>query len=176
MNISFQGIKNTSFIIDQDDYCKFDKTRYLNTELTNDQFGRDLEEYRELIKNFPEFENPFSNKFVNIAHCKRYDTDSFQLNGKNIPENDKHIPIFSFLSKITKKISTLPDEQFTQDLSYLKSNLADYGLLMDKRLTEELNQPIADIIDAIHNPDNIRKCSKNISKGIIRSMLEYFKV
>lgn len=176
MNISFQGIKNTSFIIDQDDYCKLDKTRYLNTELTNDKYGNDLKEYRQLINNFPEFENPFSNKFINIAHCKKYDVDTFQLNGKYIPEHDKYIPLFSFISKLTEKISKIPEKEFIQDLDYLKSNYADYALLLDRRISEEVPKPIDEVIENIHNPTNIKKCAKNISKGIIRSMIEYFKI
>lgn len=175
MNISFQGIKNISFIIDQDDYCKLDKTRYLNTELTNDKYGNDLKEYRQLINNFPEFENPFSNKFINIAHCKKYDVDTFQLNGKYIPEHDKYIPLFSFISKLTEKISKIPEKEFIQDLDYLKSNYADYALLLDRRISEEVPKPIEEVIENIHNPTNIKKCAKNISKGIIRSMIEYFK-
>lgn len=176
MNISFQGIKNISFIIDQDDYCKLDKTRYLNTELTNDKYGNDLKEYRQLINNFPEFENPFSNKFINIAHCKKYDVDTFQLNGKYIPEHDKYIPLFSFISKLTEKISKIPEKEFIQDLDYLKSNYADYALLLDRRISEEVPKPIDEVIESIHNPTNIKKCAKNISKGIIRSMIEYFKI
>lgn len=176
MNISFQGIKNTSFIIDQDDYCKLDKTRYLNTELTNDKYGNDLKEYRQLINNFPEFENPFSNKFINIAHCKKYDVDTFQLNGKYIPEHDKYIPLFSFISKLTEKISKIPEKEFIQELDYLKSNYADYALLLDRRISEEVPKPIEEVIENIHNPTNIKKCAKNISKGIIRSMIEYFKI
>lgn len=176
MNISFQGIKNTSFIIDQDDYCKLDKIRYLNTELTNDKYGNDLKEYRQLINNFPEFENPFSNKFINIAHCKKYDVDTFQLNGKYIPEHDKYIPLFSFISKLTEKISKIPEKEFIQDLDYLKSNYADYALLLDRRISEEVPKPIEEVIENIHNPTNIKKCAKNISKGIIRSMIEYFKI
>lgn len=175
MNISFTGIRNASFVVDKDDHCKYNKFRYFNTQLTDDALGNDLSEYKKLIKKFPDLQNPYYSNFVNIGHCKTFDTDIFALNGKLIPEHDKFLPVFSFIGKLSDKVSKMPEDSFIHDRKYLISDYADKALLLDKKLSEEMNKPFAEIVEDMHNPKGIKLCAKNIVRSLRRCMMEYLK-
>lgn len=174
MNISFTGIRNTSYAVDRNNWTKKVEARYLNTQLTDDKYGNDLTEYKALISKNKYFQNPFYSNFINIAAYNNYGTHVFQLNGKTIPETDEYIPLFSFVAKLTKKISEIPEKDYINDIGYLKSDFADKALLLDKSLSKELGIPLDDFFDKMHDPKNIKKCSKNINNSIQECMFSYF--
>lgn len=173
MNIHFTGIRNTSFILEKDDKTNKVNARYLNTMLTNNRDGHDKAEYNKLITKFPEFKNPLISNFANIACFSNKDYNVFRLNGVTVPETDKYLPIFSFIGKLTKKISNMPEEKFVNDKNYLDSEYLDYALLMDRPLPEALEFPYADYIDKLHEPKNIKKCADKISQQLEKTIIEY---
>lgn len=174
MNISFTGIRNTSYAVDRNNRTGQAEARYLSTQLTDDKYGNDLTQYKALINKNKVFQNPYYSNFINIAAFTKHGMNIIQLNGKTIPETDEYIPLFSFAAKITKKISEIPENDYINDIGYLKSDFADRALLLDKNISEELNMPLDDFFDKMHNPKNIKKCSKNINKSIEECMLSYF--
>lgn len=174
MNISFNGIRNTSYVVDKNDTTGRTEVRYLNTQLTNDKYGNDLTEYKNLINNNKAFQNPYYSNFINIAAINKHGYNVIQLNGKNIPETDEYLPLFSFIARLTKKISEIPENDYINDIRYLKSDYADKALLLDKKLSDELDMPLDDFFDKMHEPEKIKKCAKNITKNVVNCMLSYF--
>ncbi len=175
MNTTFTGIRNTSYIIEKDNFNKNNKTRYLNTQLKDDENGNDLTEYRNIINTYKEFKNPFYSNFINIActeNNKGY--NSFKLNGITIPEEDKYIPLFSYIAKFTKKIANTPENIFANDSKYLTSNYLDYALLLDRRLSDNLRTDKMEYIEKTHSPKNIKICANKINKCIQNTMVNYF--
>lgn len=69
----------------------------------------------------------------------------------------------------------MPESSFIHDRKYLISDYADKALLLDKKLSEEMNKPFAEIVDDMHNPKGIKRCAKNIVKSLQRCMMEYLK-
>lgn len=174
MNISFSGIRNTSCVVERDDADSNITTRYLNTQLKDDENGNDLMDYKKLISNHKTFQNPYYSNFVNIACISNSGANVFMLNGHIIPETDEYLPLFSFIAKLTEKITNAPEKTFVNDRNYLLSNYADYALLLDRKLSTELKTPVANYLDKVHNPKSIKLCAKRINKSIQDTMVNYF--
>lgn len=174
MQVSFTGIRNTSYVIEKIDGKPDIKIRYINTQLKDDEDGNDLSEYKKLINTHQSFQNPYYSNFVNIACINNHGTNVFKLNGVIIPETDEFLPFFSYIGKLTRKIANTPEEKFVNDRKYLISPYVDRALLMNRSLSVELNTYPENYINEIHNPKHIKTCAKNINKSLEHAMMEYF--
>ena len=96
------------------------------------------------------------------------------LNGNIIPETDEYLPLFSYIAKLTEKISNIPEKDFVNDRNYMISNYVDYALLLDRKLSTELKTPVANYLDKVHNPKSIKLCAKRINKSMQDTMINYF--
>lgn len=173
MKITFTGMKNASYIYDIDNKDKNIKTRFLSMQLTDDITGNDLTQYKQLISKNKEFQHPYYSNFINIASHTYHGQKVLQLNGKNIPETDEYLPLFSFIGKLTKKTANKPEIEFLTELGYLKSNFVDKALLLDKRISDEIRPFDKNFIEKLHEPEKIKKCAGKISKEVEQIMLEY---
>ncbi len=177
MDIHFTGIRNASYIVLKGQRHSFPvKDRILNVQLTDDEFGKDLSEFKKAIRDTGnKFLNPFRDDFVNIDHysMNRNELPMLYLNGEAIPETDEHLPIFSFIGKLTKKIAAMPEENFINDLGYLK-HYADKALLLDQKLSETIGKEIPDCLERVHQPEKIKKGANQINKQLNNMMVEYF--
>ena len=178
MDINFTGIRNASYIIEKTSKGSFPlKDRILNVQLTNDSSGHDLSDFVNLTKpTGKHFINPFHKTFVNIDHfsLNRDEMPTLYLNGEPLVMGDEHLPLFSFIAKLTKKIAKMPEENFVNDLGYLRSSYADKALLMSRNISEELGEPFPECLERFHQPDKIKKGAAKINKLIQEMMAEYF--
>ena len=174
MNISFTGIRNASFAYYTDDTDKNSKMRFLNTQLKDDEFGNDLTAYKNLIAKFKEYRNPYYSNFVNIITINNHGTRVVQMNGIIVPETDEYLPLFSFIGKLAKKISKMPEEKFVTDKKYLESDYVDKAVLFDKSLSKEMRKPLSEIISKFHNPKGIKNCAQKIDNDVYCCMMDYF--
>lgn len=177
MDIQFTGIRNASYIVETAKKGSFPiKDRILNFQLTNDASGKDLSEFNKVIKKTgKQFLNPYHKDFVNIDHfsINRNEMPTVYLNGEPLLETDEHLPLFTFICKITKKIAKMPEENFINDLDYLKSFYADKALLMDRKLSEELNEEFPYCLERFHQPQKIKKGAAKINEQLQKMMIEY---
>ena len=86
MDIHFTGIRNASYIVNTTKNGSIPmKERILNVQLTDDEFGNELSEFKKIIKTTGgEFLNRLNKDFVNINYfsINRDDAPAFILNGK----------------------------------------------------------------------------------------------
>lgn len=178
MEINFTGIRNASYIIEKTSKGSFPiKDRILNVQLTNDAKGYELSDFINLTKpTGKHFINPFHKDFINIDHfsINKNDMPTLYLNGEPLVTTDEHLPLFSFIAKLTKKIAKMPEEEFINDLGYLKSAYADKALLMSRKISEELDEPFPHCLERFHQPDKIKKGAAKINNLIQEMMAEYF--
>lgn len=108
MEINFTGIRNASYIIEKTSKGSFPiKDRILNVQLTNDANGYELSDFINLTKPTGKlFINPFHKDFINIDHfsINQNDMPTLYLNGEPLVTSDEHLPLFSFIAKLTKKL------------------------------------------------------------------------
>ena len=176
MDIHFTGIRNASYIVNTTKNCSIPmKERILNVQLTDDEFGNELSEFKKIIKTTGgEFLNRLNKDFVNINYfsINRDDAPAFILNGKLLQETDQNLPIFTFIGKLTKKISKMHNDNFVNDLSYLKFQ-SDSALLLDQKLSKALDEEFPYCLERFHQPDKIKKGAAKINKGLQHLMIEY---
>lgn len=181
MQISFTGIRNAtaySYI----DNGMSSRDIQLSTQLKDDENGKDLSEYKQLIKKFPDFQHEHYSNFIHISTMQvgkgdDMETNTF-LNGNLVPENDKYLPIFSYIGKLTKKISNLPNDKFPVDEAYKRSDFAKFATIYDEEMLseelKELNYFKLNSPDEIYQPENVKGCANEICKNITNCMMEYF--
>ena len=176
MDIQFTGFRNASYIVNTTKNGSIPmKERILNVQLTDDELGKDLSEFKNIIKNTGgKFFNIINKDFVNINYfsINRDDAPAFLLNGKLLQETDENLPIFTFIGKLTKKITKIPEESFVNDLDYLKFQ-ANRALLLDRNLSEELDEEFPYCLERFHQPQKIKKGAAKINKELQNMMIEY---
>lgn len=176
MNISFTGIKNASYLFFKDSEANFQtKDRILNIQLTDDEYGKDFTEFQKLIKRYgTDIINPLDSDFINInTFTINNEFNSVYLNGIKIPECDENLPIFSFIGKITKKISEMNHKDLKVDSDYITSNYAEKALLLDVKLSDFFEQPASECLEHVHSTENVKKGAEIINKKINQIMIDY---
>ena len=219
MQISFNGIKNITAIYKPQNEKNGIFT--LSMQLTNDENGNDLDEYRNILKKHPnsnKFAHPYDNRFINLNLIKDdsdgiYEKDTYineyrwEINpGPEDQEhkiNDKILPMFTFINKLTQKIYNTPEKEFVYDEEFIniKKIVAFLDLSLLNEATERFQTPEeqfeyiynetyfpysqhspyrrytdSEILNQITNIQDIKKCAKEINKGIHEQMCEYFDV
>lgn len=154
-NIAFTGIRNISFLINNDTVNKTNiptKDLILTAELTNDKDGNDLSEYLDIIDNTdPKFENPYLPGFVSIDYytINGNDYPSLYFNNEVLSVNKKNMPLFKFIGKLKNKIEKLPDDKFVSDNISSENDYTYLAMLLDKLNWKDVNK--------FQKPDKIKK-------------------
>lgn len=175
MQINFTGIKNISAINLKDSKAKYS---ILSAELANDAYGKDLDEYQNLLKKNPNnLQNQLNPKFVNIKTSSKGD---IYFNHKLLEINDSNLSICTYIAKLTKKIAGKKTEEFIVNNDYLTSvefwsNTFDNPelsiFLINKSQKQHLN-----ILSGMTNPKDCNGISKKINNDISKRMAKYFNV
>lgn len=174
MNASFTGIRNASYCFFNIDKDRGSYERYLNMQLKDDINGEDLTRYRKIIEKFPEFKPAYKySNFINVKTKNVFDTQVIYMNNVAIPETDEYLPLYSYLGKLTKKVSQLPEEKLPVDRLYLENDYSDKCLLQGKSISEKINKPFAIIKDRLHNPERVLKGAERINNDIYECMVNY---
>lgn len=179
MNVSFTGIKNASAVLIQNSSGNRDENYIVNAQLTDDENGKELTEFKKLINRYgEELENPFMKNFIHISTISETPNSPKTLivNGKPIFERDDNLPIFSFIAKITKKIYNMKDNDLKIDANYMKSYYADEALLFGNKMSTLLNKNAPDCLAEFHHPTPIKGISELINNQIQDMMNKYFNI
>lgn len=135
-NISFREISNIASI-------KFKRTedsisKSLSMMLKDDYNGKDLTAYNEMLNKIEFVKNDYKNinghNILNIECVKSNYGKAILLNGKLVPVNDKNLPFFSYLAKLTKKIEAMNNNMIV-DKDYV-SQRADNVLIYGENLSK----------------------------------------
>lgn len=201
MQVNFTGIKNIGYenrfytkssvgYEDESDYEKDFQEReqehFINLELTDDVYGKDLTEYKNIIKttDLRSYTNPVNPKFLNLMISKDELADnlgtkkSYQL-WINDSENefavtDSNLKMLSYIAKLLRRISATPDGQFKVNNDYIDSDDAKYGIILGENLEETYGDNYDTAIRNIHNPENVKNGAENMNNLLKEIMMDYF--
>jgi len=177
MNISFSGIKDIMY--HRESVCVGKITpnlRSMQFQLTNDEKGNDLKEFRNAIFDSP-IEDLFfyGNKEENIEleySCfSKHECRQFKINDYDLEFNKQTEPIFKYFYKLMDKISKMNPDDF--DTKFSKQPEADSCkyLRIDENFEYEETEPkYADIRmeNFIFDKDMIKKGAVTIKNGILK--------
>ena len=151
--------------------------------MSNDSNGKDLAEFKSVIAkvtpDLEKFRNNISLEIVNVE-CKSsgwHFTDALYLNGEEVKVNDKNLPIFTYIAKVTKKITGMPDNNFIVNEDY-KDFIADESLIYGIRLTDSIPEEVSrlNLFNQFFQKDNVKTGAKQINDFIQNIMNKYFEV
>ena len=138
----FNGIKNIGYarIINKQEHC----TRSaMHIELTNDEQGNDLDNYRAFLYQRPEFRNHIAPNDLTIEIATKPTPYGpmlmAQINGIPVPLDKKNKPIMKYVESLTERIARMPEKDFVVDPDYALTDQAQRGLMY--------KEPIDDYLD-----------------------------
>lgn len=150
----------------------------LIVNLTDDIHGKDLTEFRKVFdkcKLSKEFLFPGDDEFVHIMTSKLGD-DSYVphtfLNFKEIPTENSTMPLFTFISKLTKNLSNISDKDYVVTPSF-KYGFGGENYLLPNLGLSSIKGTNVDVKDMVYCPETVRAHAKDINNDIFEQMLDY---
>ena len=130
MNVSFTGINNVKIFTKSNPIDKNSMDVFIDCDLSNDRNGMDLADFKETLKkcrpcyqiNCINKQSPQNIKLISQTRSFRNELrTSFKINNYDIMLDERQIlPLYSFMARLTKKISE------NLDLSELKRYCAKF--------------------------------------------------
>lgn len=201
MQINFTGIRNIGYErryyeqssandpneeFDDEYFEEKEQEHFINIELTDDVFGNDLTEYKNIIKttDLKNYTNPINPNFLNIMMSK----DEVKTNLEKITDyqfwindsenefvvNDQNLKMLSFIAKILRRISNTPDEKFVVNQDYLNNDDAKDSVILGEDLKETYGEYYDDAKLQIHDPEHIKNGAKKMNNILQEVMMDYF--
>lgn len=185
-NVSFTGLRNIgacSFAYNYEKGKRIGTALLVN--LIDDNKGKDFSEYKDVMRKCSEsFEHyfPEDKNFLHVQTIKYFpDDEDFEtvpqlvVNGYVVPTENKTMPLFSYIAKLTKRIigSTEGDIKISNDFKYGPD--ADI-YISDIKISElEASQERRKLIlDNIYSLPSAKAGAKNINNDIQAQMMDYF--
>ena len=174
MTISFQGTRNVGgygvCTIDPIIEKPIPQYMELNVELTNDGYGRDLDNFERILKKYP---NEINNRFLTFEYTKggKNIPEGFYLNMKPLKMNDENLPIFEKLVKLLDKVSEKDDTEMKTNRDYLTSN--DCAFFYQGLLNFINPKDRAQLLEKIHEPETAKNSAKGFSNFINEKICDY---
>ena len=171
--------------LEKEDYDADVEEHYLTLQLTDDYNGKDLTEFRNKLKISDikdNFMRPASSDLLTINVDKENLTEdytkpliSLYLNGAYEPLeiNDKNLSLLSFIAKLVKRVSTMPDNQFVVNRDYLE-NEAETSLVPGNNLRLNFGKYYKELIEQEHSPEFVKDGADTMAKIITERMIDYF--
>lgn len=185
-NVSFTGLRNIgacSFAYNYEKGKRIGTALLVN--LIDDNKGKDFSEYKDVMRKCSEsFEHyfPEDKNFLHVQTIKYFpDDEDFEtvpqlvVNGYVVPTENKTMPLFSYIAKLTKRIigSTEGDIKISNDFKYGPD--ADI-YISDIKISElEASQERRKLIlDNIYSLPSAKAGANNINNDIQAQMMDYF--
>ncbi len=159
----------------------------LNLQLTDDFKGKHLSGFKDALKksglNFNDYKHPINKDFLNIYLTNDvYEDESVKehenivyVNDKEIPLEDKTLPVFSYIAKLLTEITQKPEKDFIVNRDYMKSEELRQGFLIGEDLSDTEDEYYTPYLEDAHKPSAV-KHGANVMKDIVmKFMTEYFR-
>lgn len=186
MQVSFTGFKNAGYLAIANIGEEPVEVYQSNIQLTDDKDGKDLTEFRNVLKKTGgDFINPINRDFVNIECVSRHYTDEDDdgdgvenfvlLNQREVEVCDKNLPIFSFLAKLTRNMAKKPLNEFVVNKDYLESNDCRYGVMAGADMVDLVGEEsYLPVVKMLHEPERVVSGVKGQNAFIQSIMVDYF--
>lgn len=140
---NFNGIKNIGCarVLNKQEYI----TRSaINMELTNDEQGNDLDNYRALLYQRPEFINPINPNHLNIELATKRTKDygiilMAKLNGTPIPLKKENKPLVNYVQSLVNRIEKTPEHKLVVDPDQHLMDEAQMGLIHGENIDDYMD-------------------------------------
>jgi len=175
MSINFHGIKNTGGTRYSDE-----NSRYVTvcTELTNDENGNDLDEFKSIFKKFPTAKD----NEINLIYSNTPEGEEYVLNNKILKINDENIKSGAFtklvklMSKIVKTENRIEqnDNKTKNQGSLVLEYYAKLQGAIDCSLRKNTSVTYTERLGHMYKDINVRRCAKAMGNCIQNSMEDYY--
>ncbi len=190
MNINFTGIQNIGYKV-QDYQVENSRTykqkcdeHFINLQLTNDENGNDLTEFKNKLATSDIASNINYNHpdYLNIIFSKEtiidYDDKSTDLNiiindEDELEVNDRNLPLLSHIAKLLTRISQSDDDQFMITKEYLENDAAT-AIIPGENLEDEYGNDYFYKIVQDHSPKTVKQGATKMSEILTERMIDYF--
>ena len=189
MQVNFTGISNPCYISLKNPVDENEVVYTFGSILKDDVWGDDYTSFIHALnknKTGESYINPTNSKMVSLMINRMENEDTFErhhvfrLNGKELPINNKTMPIFDFLAKLTRTIANTPENKLVVNRDYVYSDELRYGLIpgIDLKvfLLNETNntKSYEEIANIIRYPRNAKDGAQIINDTISEAMVDYF--
>lgn len=186
MTVNFTGIKNAGAMFIA--MPEMNNTmNILSLQLTNDESGNDLDEFRKAIKKTgsPEkyttaYEGAVSVNVSTTEPEEEYMSKKhrFYLNGSPLETNDKNLPVFSYLCKLTNKIQEKDPKEMGASVEYIQSsdfmNGSSIGYFIKQVFQANPKTDIFPMLNNIYKPSVAKAGAKIVNDAVNETMCDYF--
>ena len=102
--------------------------------------------------------------------------DGVAVNGELLEVNDKNLPVFSYISKLTRKISSMSDKNMVVDNDY-KDYVADEALIYGAKISGNLPSNVSrlNVISQFFEKDKVKASAQHVNDFIQNIMNRYFE-
>lgn len=193
-NINFLGVKNIGACsitqqIKNTEYARVRK--YLIVQLTDDFNGKDLTEFNQIIKNsnsdgwfrnFPEdkrFIHLITEYICDLSKEIENPIPKLILNFKEVPVNKDTLKLFSFIAKLTRKISNMDTSEIVHNKDF-KYGIAGRTFLIPNcdmaQIAQNSQMHFKKFMDQMpYSPMSVINGAKAINENIHKQMIDYLK-
>ena len=182
-NINFTGISNIGFAqFRREPGAKNALSSSLSMVLSDDLKGHDLSEFKSVLKKVTNTPSDyyFSKSEPNILNVECYN-DKYKshvmLNGNVLNVENKTMPLFTYLAKLTRKILKMPEKDIVVNKDYVTyeaPNNLIYGgeIKFDKISDDEKFQKLSSLFDK----DSAKNGAKFVNDFVQNLMNRFFDV
>lgn len=175
-NISFTGIRNIASIQFQRGGCKAAKN--LSMTLCDDVHGKDLQEFQDVLKKITggSFKVENHNQLLNLECLPTEDGRRFfSVNGVVLEEKDENLPMFSYIAKLTRRISAMPEKDMVVNNDY--KNIAGRETLISGIEIENYDELLENgFVEQIFNSDWVKDSAVKVNEFIHKMMCAYLGI
>ncbi len=190
--INFTGVKNIGALtaVGADPvHQRMSTNNFLLVNLTDDYNGKDLTNFREIIRKCNPSVGSFLNEqnpdFIHIAYVTVKNPESeteqsvsnIRINGKKVILKDANLPLLSFIAKLTDRIADIPDEKFVLNKDFVSGPEARELIIPGAdiaAIAKEQSLDLEELLEHVYSPEVTRFNAQAINDGIQKMMLDYF--
>lgn len=178
MQVNFKGFKNIGYFSTTQSAMQRGESPktvcdIINIQLTDDYNGKDLTQYKELIrKKYPWLKNETNSDFLNLIV---WDKDIL-VNFQPVKLNDDNLDLMTLLAKALKQISCKEKKDFEVNKDYLDSDDFNEGFLPMQNIKDILKEDktFEQLAKSLHNPASVKPGAKAMLDKFTQIMINYF--
>ena len=178
-NINFTGIRNIGYVgFERPVLLNTIKSNSLSMVLSDDLKGKDLLEFWEVIAKIPKnkygYKHPFSKELLNIECSSLNGFDVLLINGRPIKVDDEHLPMFSYIARLTRRIAGMKDSEMLVNNDYKEFAAKDTLIYQSKAAPVFVKNGNLTSVDKFFERDFVRRGAKNVNEFVQKLMNKYF--
>ena len=173
-NVNFTGLSNIG-------YVKFRRginhARSISMVLKDDYKGKDLEQFKNVVRKVSvktgDYLNDVSSDVLNIECINSEIGNHVFVNGKYLHANDKNLPMFSYIAKITRQIENMKHSDMVVNNDY-KEFMADDVLISGAKLSDSMPEGFSlRSLDFLFNKEYVKKGAETIN-SFVQDVMDVF--